>query len=248
MRKAHPPLLEIKISGPGVMPGRIALGLLYKICHEAQEAVNRQAQAIEVKTTGQPITEAAIRECRLELVGLRKGSTILEFAPASKQPSLLPETDLLGVEAVSEVATTLRAVTQKRGRWKAPDPRVLEALEDLGSIFEEGVDKLQWIAPASGRRKRTTAEFVPSYLPNIRRRKQESLEFEALPMAVLEQPVQVAAPGRFISQSFFTPKTIKQLIAEQHVRPIADISILSGAIPDEDVDDFVADIYRDRKA
>jgi hypothetical protein len=141
MRKTKPPLLEIKISGPGVKPGRIALGLLYKICHEAQEAVNRQAQAIESKTTGKPITETAIRECRLELVGLRKGSTILEFSPASKQPSLLPDSALLGVEAVSEVATALRAVNQRRGRWKAPDPRVLDALEDLGKIFEEGVDR-----------------------------------------------------------------------------------------------------------
>src|SRR5450432_584816 len=171
MRKTKPPLLEIKISGPGVKPGCIALGLLYKICHEAQEAVNRQAQAIESKTTGKPITEAAMRECRLELVGLRKGSTILKFSPANKQS--LPKTELLGVEAVSEVATALRAVSQSRGKWKAPDPRVLDALEDLGSIFAEGVDRLQWIAPGSARRKRTTAEFVPSYLPKIKRRKQE---------------------------------------------------------------------------
>src|ERR1700684_96260 len=119
MRKTKPPLLEIKISGPGIAPGHIALGLLYKICHEAQEAVNRQAQAIESKATGRPITEAAMRECRLELVGLRKGSTILRFSPASKQRSLLPETELLGVEAVSEVATALRAVSQRRGAWKA---------------------------------------------------------------------------------------------------------------------------------
>ena len=231
MRKAQPPLLEIKISGPGVKPGCIALGLLYKICHEAQEAVNRQAQAIEAKATGKPITEAAIRECRLALVGLRKGSTVLEFSPATKQRSSLPETELLGVEAVSAVATTLRAVSQKRGKWKAPDPRVLDALEELGSIFEEGVDKLQWIAPANARRKRTTAEFVPSYLPKIRRRKQESLQFEVVPTA--EHPVQITLG---LSRDFFTPRTIKQLIAEQHVHPIADVSALSGAIPDEDVD------------
>jgi hypothetical protein len=51
----------------------------------------------------------------------------------------------------------------------------------------------------------------------------------------------------FISHSFFAPRTIEQLIAEQHVHPIANVSILSGAIPDEDVDQFVAEIYRDRK-
>lgn len=45
----------------------------------------------------------------------------------------------------------------------------------------------------------------------------------------------------------FNSRSIDQLIAEQHIQPIADISVLSGAIPDEDVDEFVADIYRDRK-
>jgi hypothetical protein len=246
MRKAdQPPLLEIKISGPGVKPGCIALGLLYKICKEAQQAVNRQAQAIESKTTGKTVTEAGMRECRLELVGLKKGSTILEFSPAGKQISSLAETELLGVEAVSAVATTLRAVSQRQGKWIAPDPRVLDALEDLGSIFEEGVDRLQWIAPANARRKRMTAEFVPSYLPKIKQRKQESLQFELLPKTA-EHPVQVV-PGHLISRSFFEPRTIKQLIAEQHVHPIANIAILSGAIPDEDVDEFVAEIYRDRK-
>jgi hypothetical protein len=47
-------------------------------------------------------------------------------------------------------------------------------------------------------------------------------------------------PAAAPSGDFFAPLTIEQLIAEQHVHPIADISILSGAIPDEDVDEFVA--------
>jgi hypothetical protein len=158
----------------------------------------------------------------------------------------LPETELLGVEAVSEVATTLRAVSQKRGKWKAPDPRVLDALEGLGSIFDEGVDRLEWIAPGTPRRKRATAEFVPSYLPKIKRRKQESLQFEVLSEAAEHAPTQVA-PTDFINRSFFTPKTIEQLIAAQHAHPIANISALSGAIPDEDLDEFVAEIYRDRQ-
>src|SRR5271163_1880235 len=43
-------------------------------------------------------------------------------------------------------------------------------------------------------------------------------------------------------------KTIEQLIREQGIRPVADVSVFAGAIPDEDVDEFVADIYRDRLA
>ena len=45
---------------------------------------------------------------------------------------------------------------------------------------------------------------------------------------------------------FFKAKSVEQLIAEQHTHPVTDISILAGAIPDEDVDEFVADIYRSR--
>jgi antitoxin (DNA-binding transcriptional repressor) of toxin-antitoxin stability system len=53
-------------------------------------------------------------------------------------------------------------------------------------------------------------------------------------------------PGALESSSFFAPKTIGQLIAEQHVHPIADLSVLAGALPDEDVDVMVAETYRDR--
>jgi hypothetical protein len=54
-----------------------------------------------------------------------------------------------------------------------------------------------------------------------------------------------AAVGRVMPMS--EPKTIEQLVAEQHVHSIEDVSILSGAIPDEDVDEFVAEIYRARR-
>jgi len=49
-------------------------------------------------------------------------------------------------------------------------------------------------------------------------------------------------------ESFFSSKTIDQLIAEQGTLPVSDLSIFAGAIPDEDLDEFVADIYRGRKA
>jgi len=43
-------------------------------------------------------------------------------------------------------------------------------------------------------------------------------------------------------------KTIEQLISEQGIHPVADVGVFAGSIPDEDVDEFVADIYRDRLA
>jgi hypothetical protein len=57
-----------------------------------------------------------------------------------------------------------------------------------------------------------------------------------------------AEPRDALGESnFFASKSIGQLMAEQHIQPIADLSVLAGAIPDEDVDAFVAEIYQDRE-
>lgn len=46
--------------------------------------------------------------------------------------------------------------------------------------------------------------------------------------------------------NFFSAKTLDQLIAEQGTLPVYDLSVFAGAIPDEDMDEFVSDIYRTR--
>jgi hypothetical protein len=315
------PLLKISISGPGVKPGRIKLPVLFKICQEAQAAVNRQAEAIEASMSEKPLPESVLRDCTLELIALKKGSTTLDFAPASKQPFLIPEMASVGIDAVSAVATTMRAASRKRGKWKAPDPNVLDVLDDLGEVFTQGVNKLKWIVPRQNGHRGTRAEFDPATLLRVKRRKQESLPLhgqvvpyiaaEAEPLAAtvppppfqesflegmlelgdgkvritpatgapttlsyaadkfenilgaLHKPVRVKVDAKarklvdieitgafrdFDTSSFFEAKGIEQLIAEQRVQPIADLSVLGGAIPDEDVDEFVADIYRDRES
>jgi hypothetical protein len=55
-------------------------------------------------------------------------------------------------------------------------------------------------------------------------------------------------PTLFGERGFFVAKTIDQLIAEQGVHPITDLKLLAGAIPDQDIDAFVAEIYHDREA
>ncbi len=316
------PLLTISISGPEVKPGRIAVPVLLKICQEAQAAINRQAEANEAKKSDKPGTEVVRRECTLELIALKKGSTTLDFAQANRQGSLIPEMAALSIEAASAVANTLRAASRKRGNWKPPDQGVLDAIDELGSIFDEGIDKVNWIVPQQNGHKKTVAEFVPATLRRVKRFKQGAFHLkgedkpqfgvpvtpptvaptQAQPsstqgsflegmleavegkvritpalgpaltltysadksaniLEALHKPVRVKTDptarrvvdimvtegaGLFDTASFFSSKTIEQLIAEQHIEPIADISVLSGAIPDEDLDEFVAEIYRDR--
>jgi hypothetical protein len=322
MPKEEKPLLQIKISGPGVKRGRIALPVLLRLCREAQAAVNRQAEAIETKKSGRRTPELIERECTLELMALGKGSTRLDFGPVNKQGSLFSDMAAMGIEAVSAVANTLRDVQQKRGKWHPPDARLLDALDDLGGVFEEGVDKVQWIVPRRNGHKAVSAELVPATLKKIRRRKQESLALEgsetlgpsgwvpppplpaippvqgAIQESFLEgmlEPVEgkvrvipaVGAPatvtysadqfenvrealhkavrvkvdpkGRrlvdieitaqdfFGSAGFFAHKSIDELRAEQGVPAVTDLEALGGLIPEEDLEEFVADIYRDRE-
>ena len=54
-------------------------------------------------------------------------------------------------------------------------------------------------------------------------------------------------PRSPLGGGFFAPKSIDQLIAEQGIHQITDLEALSGAIPDEDLDEFVAEIYRSRE-
>lgn len=313
--KQEKPLLKIKITGPSIKPGRIPIPLLLKICGEAQAAINKQAEAIESRKSNKPDTaEPIIQECALELIALKKGSATLHFAAISKQLSL-PEMESIRVEAVSSIAATLRSVNRPRGRWKPPDPGVLDALDDLGSVFDGGVNKLKWIVPPQNHHKGTTADFLPATRPKIKRRKQESLTLEGYPFIALpaestsisgvpiqesffegmlevtdgkarirpvfgsptlinfgadkadnvleamHKPVRVrvdpksrklvdieitAAEG-LDSEIFFASKSIDKLIAEQGIHPITKLELLDGDIPDEDIDEMVAQTYEYRR-
>lgn len=109
---------------------------------------------------------------------MKRGSTTLDFAPASGQPHL-PGVQSVGAEAVIAVATALRSVGRSGGRWVPPDPGLLDALDKLGEVFDEGVTKLQWIVPAQNGGPRKVAEFVPESRPRIKARMQEALPFGA---------------------------------------------------------------------
>ncbi len=61
-------LLQIKVDGPGIQKGRIPIPDLIRICQETQNAVNRQAEAIEGRSTIHPGPVAANiqHECTLD--------------------------------------------------------------------------------------------------------------------------------------------------------------------------------------
>src|SRR5262245_57760361 len=80
-------VLKLRVEGPGVRSGAITVPDLLRICQAAQDAVNRQAEAM---VGGQslrpgPKTTEVYQECTLELVGIKSGSTVLPFRFAKPQ-------------------------------------------------------------------------------------------------------------------------------------------------------------------
>jgi hypothetical protein len=78
----------------------------------------------------------------------------------------------------------------------------------------------------------------------------ERLVKDTILRLIEDEPEEPATDTRtfWSADNFFTAKTIDQLIAGQGVLPVHDLSVFAGAIPDEDMDEFVADIYRTRLA
>lgn len=129
-------------------------------CEEAQRAINRQAEALEGRRTIHPgpIIESLRKECTLELIGMKRGSTRLQFGlvrPQSRIP--FPDQHTFGEEVIGELATTIKSLGDGNKKEDA-DPGVLQALYGLGAITEQKrISEIECLAPRAGDRKRISA-------------------------------------------------------------------------------------------
>lgn len=154
--KRESPVLTLKVDGPGIRSGRIAVPDLIRICQEAQSAMTRQAEAIEGRKTVHPgpTTMLIQHECTLELIGIRKGSTNLDFGLAKAQrPLPFDDVRMFGSEVVEELADTIKSLGNGNKK-RDLDAGVLQSIYDLGSIMEGGrITALDWIAPKPGKKR-----------------------------------------------------------------------------------------------
>ena len=152
--------LALRIEGPGVHPGTISVPDLMRVCQAAQDAVNRQAEAMRggVSLRPGPKTSEVHDECTLELVGIEKGNTILPFRFAKPQLPL-PGATTFGSDVVKSVVATVKRAGNARDR-SAFDPGVLASLKTLGEVLEKGrISKVEWIAPGKSGERTTKAVF-----------------------------------------------------------------------------------------
>jgi len=163
-------VFKLKIKGPGIRGGRIPVPELIKICQDAQNAVTRQAEALKGQRTGHP-GPARLQiqsECTLELRGIRKGSTVLEFGLAKNQMQLeFPDAVGQGAEVVRELAEVIKHLGN--GDYGgAIDEGVLQSLYGLGSLIQsKKIEEMEWIAPRLPGKKRIAA---PVHQPKVRER------------------------------------------------------------------------------
>lgn len=160
--RTEKPILELRARGPGVRPGRVPVPDLIRICEEAQRAINRQAEALEGRRTLHPgpIVDQLRQECTLELIGLKRGSTRLQFGLARPQTHIqFPDQATFGEDVVGELARTIKSLGN--GNKHEADPGVLQALYGLSAVTERRqISEIEWIALKGGTRKKITASVT----------------------------------------------------------------------------------------
>src|ERR1700689_2170673 len=89
-RAADRLVLQLRVDGPGIRRGRVPIPELVTICQEMQNAISRQAEALEGRKTVHPGPVSLIirRECTLELVGIKGGCATLQFDVGTPQVTL----------------------------------------------------------------------------------------------------------------------------------------------------------------
>ena len=154
--KRTKPLLKLRIQGPGIRQGAISIPYLIRICQAAQNAVNRQAEAMHGGQSLRPGPKSAVvyQECTLELTGLKKGSTVMPFGLAKPQQSLpIPEMTTFGRDVIWQVATAVKSLGSRRPpKNDYFEPGLLDSLRDMGEVLNKDVTKIEWIVPGNGRR------------------------------------------------------------------------------------------------
>jgi hypothetical protein len=158
--KRQQPVLKLKVKGPAIGQGRIPIPELVGICLQVQAAINRQAEAREGVQTlrSGPVLSKVKEECTLELLGIDKGSAVLRFGLAKPQLPL-PYSDLPpGNAVIAEVAAAVKSLGN--GNRLSIDSGVLESLNDLGSVLDQGaVSEIEFIVPQRGKKRRIVAKF-----------------------------------------------------------------------------------------
>lgn len=152
------PILTLRVKGPSVRSGRISIPDLVRICLEAQNSINRQAEAKEGFKTIHPgpVKDSIRKGCTLDLIRIGKGSTTLSFISAESQERLgFPDERTFASEVIGDLAQTIKSIGNGKGKDIEVDAGVLQGLYGFGSIADgKRITEIEWIAPKVGAHRR----------------------------------------------------------------------------------------------
>jgi hypothetical protein len=171
---AEETVLKLKVKGPAIRSGRIPIPDLIRICQEAQNSVNRQAEAMEGRKTIHPgpVKDAIRKGCTLDLVQIRKGSTTLSFVPTEPQKRFpFPDQTTLASDVVEELAKTIKYFGNGKDKDRTVDEGVLQGIYALGGLAEgRRITEIVWISPPIGRHKRIAAKVNKTLHEHVAKR------------------------------------------------------------------------------
>ena len=197
------PLLKIRFDGDAVGPGKIPVSHLLSFLSNLNKALQRigrflQGDAYSVHR-GQPphnIKEAV----ELSLVSLTHGSpaAVLGFERRQKNPSL-PGMDF-GLEILEKAIGGLEAVQKEEVEEALPtgyDTGVLMAWRAAGSLFNQGIDKIEFTLNHPEKAAQTS--FTPNGVTQIQERIQGRIQGPQVNVRTIE--------GRLLMADFSEPGT-----------------------------------------
>ena len=160
---ANRTVLELRVRGPAVRSGRISIPDLIRICTEAQNSINKQAEAKEGRNTIHPgpVKGDIRKECTLDLIRVGRGSTTLSFVTEESQESLdFPDQARFISDVVTEVAHIIKSLGHSKSTEREIDPGVLQGIYEFGGIADgRRIAEIEWIAPKAGLHRRVTAKI-----------------------------------------------------------------------------------------
>lgn len=99
----------------------------------------------------------------MELVGIKKGTTTLQFDVAKPQTRLFEDAPTLAAEVVAELAHTIKTFSNRSSGdlYSEIAPGVLNSLYNLGELASNHrISKIDWISPRKGGHKRVSAPLT----------------------------------------------------------------------------------------
>ena len=168
------PLLKIRFDGDAVGPGKIPVSHLLIFLSNLTKALQRTGRVLRGDANsvrrGQP-PHNITAEVKLDLVSLTHGSSSAVLGFERRQENLsFPAMDF-GLEILEKAIGGLEAVQKDEAEEALPtgyDPGVLMAWRDVGKLFSQGIDKIEFTL--NNREKAVQTSFTPNVVTRIQER------------------------------------------------------------------------------